>query len=450
MSTTALLTDHYELTMLASALQDGTAQKPAVFELFARKLPSGRRYGVVGGTNRAIRAIEDFTFTQQQIHFLQQSTDLNKETLQYLRDYTFQGTVTGYPEGELYYPGSPILTVEGTFGECVILETMLLSIFNHDAAVMSAASRMVNAATTYDAGQSKTLPIIEMGSRRTHEQAAPAAARAAYIAGFHATSNLEAGFQYGVPTTGTSAHAFTLAHETETAAFQQQVNTLGNTTTLLVDTYDITQGIENAIATAGTQLGGVRIDSGDLYDETLKARQQLDAAGNTDTNIILSSDIDEYVIAELLERKTPVDGIGAGTRVVMGSGHPTAGMVYKLVAIDHGDGYVPVSKTASGKLSIGGKKAGYRDDENGIEYVVADGCEAPAHARKLAHTFIQDGDVLLHTDHNETAAGGSVLADIEAPRAYHRNVVQNLTAKQRNIQAGEPACETRYITGKER
>lgn len=432
--TTALLTDHYELTMLSSALADGTAHKPAVFELFARRLPQGRTYGVVGGTQRAITAIENFRFTDEQITFLKRSTNLNDETLDYLRDYRFTGTVTGYREGELYYGGSPILTVEATFGDGVLLETMLLSIFNHDSAVASAASRMVNAATVIEDGTERRLPIIEMGSRRTNERAAPAAARAAYVAGFTATSNLEAGFLYNVPTTGTSAHAFTLAHETERDAFVQQTATLGADTTLLVDTYDIEQGIDNALAVAGSALGGIRIDSGDLHEETMKARDQLDAAGNTHTKIILSSDIDEYVIAELLERNTPVDGVGAGTRVVMGSGHPTAGMVYKLVAIDHGDGFVSVAKKASDKISVGGKKTGYRDDVHNVEYVVLDGQDAPAGTRDLTTTYIDQGVTVAD------------VSDVETARAYHREVLENLTTYQRTIQAQSPICTTRYVT----
>lgn len=447
MEHTALQTDHYELTMLASALRDGTAHKPAVFELFARKLPEGRRYGVVGGTRRAIQAIQNFRFSPEQLHFLEHFAQLDETTLEYLANYRFQGTVTGYPEGEIFYPGSPLLTVEGTFGECVILETVVLSIFNHDVAVMSAASRMVNAATQHmGTADESTLPIIEMGSRRTHESAAPAAARAAYIAGFEATSNLAAGYLYGVPTTGTSAHAFTLAHTTEENAFQQQVATLGTNTTLLVDTYNIAEGIDNAIAIGGADLGGIRIDSGDLYEETIKARAQLDAAGNTETKIILSSDIDEYVIAELLERNIPVDGIGAGTKVVMGSGHPTAGIVYKLVAIDHGDGYVPVSKTASGKISVGGKKHGYRDDAKSVEYVVAENATPPAGVRKITETFIQDGTIVAAPAEAHSAAG-IPLRDIEEPRARHRAALKTLKNEYRTIQAGQPAYETRYITG---
>lgn len=404
--------------MLQAALHTGAAHRKAVFELFPRKLPEGRRYGVVAGTERAVTAVENFSFQDEQIRFLADNTNLNQETLDYLANYRFTGTITGYREGELYYPYSPVLTVEGTFGECVILETLLLSIFNHDSAVASAASRMVVAA--------QGTPIIEMGSRRANDKAAVDAARAAYLAGFTATSNLEAGFTYGVPTTGTSAHAFTLAHDTEVEAFKGQVESLGVDTTLLVDTYNISKGIENALGVGGTGLGAVRIDSGDLYQETLKAREQLDASGAADTRIVLSSDIDEYVIDELHERGIPVDGIGAGTKVVTGSGHPTAGMVYKLVELDGR----PVEKNSSGKKSIGGKKYAAR---TGAEELTQVG-DLPEHGRPLQAVYIQDGGTIFHPT-------------LEESRTYHKEMLDQLTTQQKHIKAGEPNLTHNHIGG---
>ena len=200
--TAALLTDKYELTMLAAALRDGSAQRRSTFEVFARRLPDGRRYGVVAGTARFVEALAQFRFDDDALASL--SDFLDDGTLAYLAEYRFRGDVDGYAEGELYFPGSPVLAVHGSFGECVVLETLALSIFNHDTAIASAAARMVSAA--------EGRPLIEMGSRRTHEQAAVAAARAAYLAGFTGSSNLEAQRRHGVPALGTSAHAFTLLH----------------------------------------------------------------------------------------------------------------------------------------------------------------------------------------------------------------------------------------------
>ncbi len=345
----ALLTDKYELTMLEAALQDGTAEKQCAFEVFTRRLPNERRYGVVAGTERVLRAIRDFVFTEAQLENLD---FLQPETLEYLRNYRFRGQVDGYLEGEVYFPHSPILTVRGTFAECVILETVILSILNADSAVASAAARMVTAAN----GR----PIIEMGSRRTHEYAAVSSARAAYLAGFDATSNLEAAFRYNIPASGTAAHAWTLLHThpdgttDEEAAFRAQIAAHGVGTTLLVDTYDIAEGVETAIRVAGPELGGVRIDSGDLGVLAQQVRDQLDSLGAHNTKIIVSSDMDEFSIAAL--RSEPVDGFGVGTSVVTGSGAPTAGLVYKLVEVEG----APVAKRSRGKNSQGGAKAAIR------------------------------------------------------------------------------------------
>ncbi len=348
----ALLTDKYELTMVSAAIGDGTAHRKTTFEVFARRLPDGRRYGVVAGTGRVLDALAEFTFGPAELAAVQSFCD--PDTLDYLAGFRFGGDIDGYPEGELYFPGSPVFSVTGTFAECVLLETLILSILNHDSAVASAAARMVSAA----GGR----PLIEMGSRRTHEQAAVAAARAAYLAGFAGTSNLEAHRRYGIPVLGTSAHAFTMLHTTaghdtdawERAAFRAQVDALGVPTTLLVDTYDVHRGIANAIAVAGPNLGAVRIDSGDLGVLARQAREQLDSLGATGTAIVVSGDLDEYSIAAL--RADPVDTYGVGTSVVTGSGSPTAGMVYKLVEVDG----IAVQKRSLHKQSAGGRKAAVR------------------------------------------------------------------------------------------
>ncbi|BBZ51629.1 nicotinate phosphoribosyltransferase pncB1 [Mycobacterium heidelbergense] len=349
---TGLLTDKYELTMLAAALRDGTAQRRTTFELFARRLPDGRRYGVVAGTGRLLEALPRFMFDDDACRLLAQFLD--EDTVRYLREFRFGGDIDGYAEGELYFPGSPVLSVTGTFAECVVLETLALSIFNHDTAIASAAARMVSAA----GGR----PLIEMGARRTHERAAVAAARAAYLAGFAASSNLEAQRRYGIPTEGTAAHAFTMLHArhgdpletTELAAFRAQVHALGAGTTLLVDTYDVTTGVANAVAAAGMTLGAVRIDSGELGVLARQVREQLDGLGARRTRIVVSGDLDEFSIAAL--RAEPVDAYGVGTSLVTGSGAPTANMVYKLVEVDG----MAVQKRSSHKESHGGRKAALR------------------------------------------------------------------------------------------
>lgn len=381
----ALMTDQYELTMVSAALRDGTADRHCVFEVFARRLPTGRRYGVVAGTGRLIELIRDFRFEPGEIEFLRSAGIVDENAANWLAAYRFSGEIEGYAEGELFFPGSPILTVSGKFAECVVLETLILSVLNHDCAIAAAAARMVTAA--------RGRPIIEMGSRRTHEHAAVAAARAAYLAGFASTSNLAAGRAYGIPTTGTSAHAFTLLHDDEPAAFASQVVALGKNTTLLVDTYDISQGIRNAIAVAGPGLRAVRIDSGDLSVLAQQSRELLDSLGATETKIIVSGDMDEYSIATLAAE--PVDIYGAGTAVVTGSGAPTASLVYKLVEVDGR----PVVKRSENKATVGGRKTAIRRHKpTGTateEIIYSQGVpDHQANDRLLQHSYIVAGEVL--------------------------------------------------------
>jgi nicotinate phosphoribosyltransferase len=386
----ALLTDHYELTMLEAALHSGAARRRAVFEVFARHLPHGRRYGVVAGTGRVLDAIERFTFGEDELAFLEDAAIVDETTLRFLSSYRFGGNIWGYAEGDVYFPGSPILVVEGTFAEAVLLETVILSIMNHDCAIASAASRMVSAA----GGRS----LIEMGSRRTHEGSAVAAARAAYIAGFDSTSNLRARYQYGVPSGGTAAHAFTLVHDSEREAFAAQLASLGAGTTLLVDTFDVPTAVEEAVSVAGPSLGGVRVDSGDLAAVAFSVRSQLDSLGATGTRIILTGDLDEYSIAGL--GVAPVNGYGVGTSLVTGSGAPTAALVYKLVAraASESGPLEPVAKRSVGKPGRGGRKWAIRqrstDDIAHTERITLTPPSPGACGRELLRELVANGKVV--------------------------------------------------------
>jgi nicotinate phosphoribosyltransferase len=397
LTSTALLTDHYELTMLQAALHSGAARRRCVFEVFARRLPEGRRYGVVAGTGRLVEAVKAFRFGEAEIERLRAAEVVDSQTLDYLADYHFSGNISGYAEGECYFPGSPLLVVEGTFAETVLLETVLLSILNHDCAIAAAASRMTNAA----AGR----PCIEMGSRRTHEWAAVAAARAAYIAGFATTSNLEAGRIHGIPTAGTSAHAFTLLHDDERTAFEAQVACFGPGTTLLVDTYEVEPAVSLAVEIAGVGLGAVRLDSGDLLVQAREVRAQLDALGAKRTRIVVTSDLDEHAIAALAA--APVDVYGVGTSLVTGSGAPTAELVYKIVAREDGAGQmVNVSKQSKDKATVGGRKWALRrlDSRGRAEAeVVGTGTmptagDSPMQARPLLVALVRDGQIVADLD----------------------------------------------------
>jgi len=434
-ASTSLLTDKYELTMLQAALAEGTAERHCVFEAFTRRLPPGRRYGVLAGTGRVLEALPQFRFAADELEYLAANDVVDARTIDYLASYRFTGTITGYAEGETFFPGSVLLQAEGTFAECVLLETLILSILNYDSAVASAASRMTSAAVDR--------PCLEMGARRAHEQAAVAAARAAVIAGFTGTSNLEAGYRYGLPTIGTAAHAFTLLHDDELSAFRSQVASLGTDTTLLVDTYDIKEGVRNAIEAAGTGLGAVRLDSGDLGGLAVEVRQQLDALGARNTKIVVTSDLDEYAIASLAA--VPVDSYGVGTSLVTGSGAPTCGMVYKLVSRVSSDGVLePVAKYSAGKPSQGGRKASarrYDDEGRAVEEVLVTGADADVAAwapdsddlRALHVPLVTNGAV----DSRWVGAHG-----VEAAVARHKASRAELPRGARRLSAGDPAIPT--------
>jgi len=379
----------------------------------------------VAGTGRLLDAIERFRFSPADLDFLGSAGIVDSPTLAFLEAYRFSGDIWGYPEGDCYFPGSPILVVEGTFAEAVVLETITLSILNYDCAMASAASRMVTAAGDR--------PLIEMGSRRTHERAAVASARAAYIAGFASTSNLRARQEYGIPSAGTSAHAFTLVHDSERHAFETQVASLGQGTTLLVDTYDVARAVRTAVAAAGTELGAVRIDSGDLPVQARQVRALLDELGARHTRIVLTGDLDEYSIAAL--GAVPVDGYGVGTSLVTGSGAPTAALVYKLVArASSDDGPLePVAKRSVGKPGRGGRKWAVRHrDEHGTaqaERISLSPPDAGPLDRELLVPLVVSGEVVGREP-------------VEEARSRHRSALAELPAYALQLSRGYPAIPT--------
>jgi nicotinate phosphoribosyltransferase len=400
-TSTAFLTDHYELTMLDAALKAGKADEPVIFEVFTRGLPPGRRYGVFAGLDRLIAALDRFRFGDEELTWLAEKHIVSDRALEWLAGYRFAGDIYAYPEGELYTAGSPVATVVGAFAESVVLETLFLSVLNHDSAVATAASLITAAA----AGR----PVIEMGSRRTDPEAAVAAARAAYLGGLASTSNLEAGRRYGIPTAGTAAHAFVLLFPNEASAFRAQVACAGPGTTLLVDTFDTWEGIEAAVKEAGPSLAAVRIDSGELGPEAQRARSHLDDLGATNTRIIVTGDLDESSIARL--SSSPVDGYGAGTSVVMGGagGQPTSGFIYKLVEVAGR----AVEKRSPGKATFGGRKWAWRLAEKGHDVVATDPAQAPEGARLLQMSVTANGARLD-------------LPTLEQSRALHQRVRDEL------------------------
>jgi len=425
--------------MVQAALAAGTAQRRSVFEVFTRRLPPGRRYGVFAGVGRVLEAVRDFRFGEAELEFLRANEVVDGATLDYLADYRFTGDISGYAEGEVFFPGSPLLVVESDFAQGVLLETVILSILNYDSAVAAAASRMTSAAGSR--------PCLEMGGRRAHEQAAVAAARAAMVAGFAGTSNLEAGRKYDLPTIGTAAHSFTLLHDSEEEAFAAQVAAYGPKTTLLVDTYDIPAGVRRAIEAAGTGLDSVRLDSGDLGVVAREVREQLDALGAAGTKIVVSSDLDEYAIAALAV--APVDSYGVGTSVVTGSGAPTASMVYKLVLREGASGQMePVEKVSRSKASLGGRKTALRRlDPSGraSEELVVAGAPDSWDPSALA----EEGETLRPL-HVPLIVGGEIDERYIGPGGVTRAAARHhasrgeLSPAARRLSAGDPAIPTMH------
>jgi len=426
-TSTALLTDRYELTMLDAALHDGTAARPSVFEVFARRLPDGRRYGVVAGIARIVRGLEAFRFDDDVLRWLETERVVTPSTLRWLADFAFTGDIHAYREGEVHVDGSPVMTVVAPFGEALLIETLVLSILNHDSAVAAAGARMV--------GVAGGRRMLEFGSRRTHEEAAVAAARAAALVGFDATSNLEAGRRYGIPTSGTTGHAFVLVHDDEHAAFASQLATSGESTTLLIDTFDIEHGIATALDVAGRTLGAIRIDSGDLPVVTRRARSLLDAAGAHDARIVVSGDLDEHAIARLAD--APVDAYGVGTSLVTGSGAPTAGFVYKLVARASAPGgeLEPVAKGGGAKATVGRWKVASRELVDGVatrELLRPAGTPRPSGSRSLQVPIVERG---------RSVPG----PDLDTARAHHRAAMAELPPSALDLSPGGPCLPTVHL-----
>ena len=429
----AMMTDMYEYTMLDAALKDGTANRKCVFEIFTRHLPEGRRYGVVAGTGRILDALERFHLDDDDLRFLSDRKIVSAETIAWLERFHFSGSVKGYREGEMFFPNSPVLQVEGTFGECTLLETLLLSILNYDCAVASAASRMVTAA--------KDRPFMDMGGRRTNEWSAVAASRAAVVGGFQGTANLLAAQLYGLKAIGTAAHCFTLVHDSERDAFISQIDALGRNTTLLVDTYNIEEAVKTAVEVAGPKLGGVRIDSGDLAALAQRVRNQLDALGATNTKITVTNDLDEYALAAL--QTAPVDSYGVGTRLVTGSGAPTCAMVYKLTERENADGVMqPVAKKSKDKATVPGRKLAFRS----YEYNLAD-CEHVISGAEdqLAAFRPEEGwkDLLVDfVDHGQIDATWQGHDAIMAAHDYRAQALAELPITAQSLMRGEPVIPT--------
>ena len=335
----ALLTDLYQITMAQGYWKLGKHQQPAVFDLFFRELPFQGGYAIACGLELVIKLIENYSFSNEDIKYLASLKAADK-TLLFQRDFLdvlsklrLSVNILGLKEGTLVFPREPLLRVEGPLWECQLLETTLLNLINFSTLIATKASRVCYAASG-DA-------VVEFGLRRAQgPNGGLMASRSAFVGGVSGTSNVLAGELYGIPVSGTHAHSWVMAFESEIQAFEAYANTMPNNCILLVDTYNTLQGVKNAIQVGlklkekGSALLGIRLDSGDLATLSIEARQMLDAADLKDTVIVGSSDLDEYTISDLKKRGAKVSLWGVGTRLVTAYDHPALGGVYKLMAIE--------------------------------------------------------------------------------------------------------------------
>jgi len=354
----SLFTDLYELTMCASYFDNDKFQ-PATFDLFVRRLPENRGYLLFSGLEQILNFLESVRFTDRHLEYLKKQ-GFDTDFLDYLGGFKFTGDVWAMSEGTVAFPNEPLIRVTAPIIEAQIIETFLLNTVNLQTMIATKASRVVHAA----AGK----PVIEFGMRREHGiDAGLKVARCSYIAGCKGTSNVLAGFEYGIPVFGTMAHSFIMSYEKELDAFRAFVKTFPDKSTLLIDTYDEMAAAGKAAVIAkelrakGCRLGGVRIDSGDLSETSKKVRALLDSEGLNELKIFASGDLDEYRITELLAKGSQIDSFGVGTRMGTSADNPYIDVIYKLCeTLNENDKFLPIMKLSEGKNTLPGRKQVFR------------------------------------------------------------------------------------------
>ncbi|MCP3772900.1 nicotinate phosphoribosyltransferase [Paenibacillus sp. MZ04-78.2] len=358
-----LHTDKYQINMMYAHWFNGSMDRKAVFEAYFRKLPFGNGYAVFAGLQRIVEYIQHLRFDEASIRYLaEQEENYDPAFLEKLRQFRFTGSLWSVEEGSLVFPNEPLIRVEASVFEAQLLETAILNFMNYQTLVATKASRIRQVAPDD--------VLMEFGTRRAQEaDAAVWGARATYIAGFDATSNMRAGMMFGIPTKGTHAHAWVQGHDSEEEAFRKFSAALPDQVTLLVDTYDtIKSGVPHAIETAkwlqsqGKRMRAIRLDSGDLAYLSKTARAMLDEAGLQDVQIVASNDLDENIIFNLKAQGARIDSWGVGTKLITAADQPALGGVYKLVAREREDGFIPVIKISGNpeKVTTPGIKDVYR------------------------------------------------------------------------------------------
>jgi nicotinate phosphoribosyltransferase len=356
-----LFTDLYELTMAAGYYKHRIASK-ATFSLFIRDYPPNRNYFVAVGLEDVLHELESFHFSKSDIDYLKTTRLFSQDFISYLKTLRFSGNIHALPEGTIFFANEPILEVTAPVVEAQILETFILNTIGFSTMIASKAARCVHAA--------KGRPLIDFSLRRTHEKdAGMKVARSTYIVGFNATSNVLAGKTYGIPISGTMAHSYISAFDSELDAFSAFSDTFPENSIFLIDTYDTIEGARNAVKVAkkmekrGDNLIGVRLDSGDMVMLSKKVRKILDDAGLFNVKIFASSGFDEFKIADCISKGAKIDAFGVGTKVGVSADAPYLDIVYKIVRFKDRD----TRKLSSGKISLAGKKQVFRKtDKQGM------------------------------------------------------------------------------------
>lgn len=363
-----MMTDFYELTMANGYFLSGKKDEIVYFDLYYRDVPDRGGFAIFAGLKDIVEYIQNLKFTEEDINFLRTKNIFSEEFLKYLKDFKFSGDIYAMPEGSVFFPGEPVMTVRAKAIEAQLIETYVLAVFNHQSLIATKANRVVRAA--------KGRVVSEFGARRAHgAEAAYKGARAAYIGLVNSTSNTLADVLYGIPASGTMAHSWVQMFDTELEAFETYCKMYPNNSLLLIDTYDtLKQGIYNAIKAfdnvlkpLGKRPLGVRIDSGDLAYQSKQLRKILDKAGYPDCKIVVSNSLDEYSITALLEQGAKIDIFGVGERLITSKSWPVFGGVYKLAAIEQDGVIIPKIKISESvdKITTPHFKQVYRLYENG-------------------------------------------------------------------------------------
>ncbi len=385
----AIFTDLYELTMVQAYWQNNMIAR-ARFSLFFRQYPPNRAYFVAAGLEEVLDYLQDFRFADDDLNYLRSTGQFQDAFLDSLKELRFTGNVRAMQEGTIFFASEPVLEVEGPMIEVQLIETFLINQINLQTILATKASRVVHAA------RGKT--VVDFAARRTHgTEAANKMARSSYISGFAGTSNVLAGGLYDIPTVGTMAHSFITAFEDETEAFRAYARSFPDTSTFLVDTYDTLEGTRNAARVAlemrehGHELRAIRLDSGDMLDLSLKAREILDKAGLSNVQIFASGGLDEFEVERLLSAGAAIDGFGVGTKVGVSADAPWTDCAYKLVEYDGR----PTLKLSTEKQTLAGAKQvfRYRDPQGKFsnDVIAAEGELQPSNSESLLQTVMTNG-----------------------------------------------------------